>query len=239
VLTRTEGIVLKNQKHGEADLIITYLTRDRGIIKVFAKSPLKIRSRFGSALEPLTHARISFIGKEQSIPKLTQSDIIRPFSALKENYHVFVNISRLIRLMLHIIPEDIRNEKLFNFFLSALNLMESSTERYRETLYLIVLIRLLVMTGYAPRLNKCGRCGRNGINFYPEAGTILCDRCAENYYKIKKTFVRVNGSLINFYSHCIEWPMNRLSRLRPHKGLIDTLSSIIEEHLVHNIGIKP
>jgi len=237
VLTRTEGIVLTSQKHGEADLIITYLTPDRGIIKAFAKSPRKIKSRFGSSLEPLTHARISLIGKEQSIPKITQSDIIRPFRLLRENYHDLVNISRLIKLMLSLIPENTSNKRLFNFFLSTLNLIESSTEDQRQTLYLIAIIRLLAMIGYAPRLNKCGRCGRSGINFYPEAGTILCDRCVDSH-QIRKPFVRVNGDIINFYSHCIEWPVERLSRLKPREDLVNTLSSIIKEHISHNIGIR-
>jgi DNA repair protein RecO (recombination protein O) len=47
MLHRTEGIVLKTTPFGEADLIVTYLTRDCGILKTFAKSPRKIKSRFG------------------------------------------------------------------------------------------------------------------------------------------------------------------------------------------------
>ena len=47
MLQRTEGIVLRTTPYGEADLIVTYLTKDHGIIKVFAKSPRKIKSRFG------------------------------------------------------------------------------------------------------------------------------------------------------------------------------------------------
>jgi DNA repair protein RecO (recombination protein O) len=238
VLTRTEGIVLKNQKHGEADLIVTYLTPDRGIIKAFAKSPHKIKSRFGSSLEPLTHSRISLFGKEQSIPKITQSDIINTFYRLRESYDDLINISRLIRVMLSIIPEDTPNKRLFNFFLGILNLMDSSTGDQRHILYLIALIRLLAMTGYAPRLNKCGRCGKKGINFYPGAGTILCDGCAGGQ-EIKGPPVRVNGDIINFYSHSIEWPVQKLTRLRPRKELLSTLSSIMERHLSQNLGIRP
>jgi DNA repair protein RecO (recombination protein O) len=237
VLTRTEGIVLTSQKHGEADLIVTYLTRDRGIIKAFAKSPRKIKSRFGSSLEPLTYVRISLIGKEQSIPKITQSDIIKPFRALRENYHDLVNISRLIRLMLFLTPEDTHNKRLFNFFLSTLNLIESSAEDQRQTLYLIALIRLLAMIGYAPRLNKCGRCGRSGINFYPQAGTILCNKCIDGH-QMGKPFVRVNSDIINFYSHCIEWPVERLSRLKPRRDLLSTLFTIMDKHISQNLGIR-
>ena len=68
MLKRTEGIVLRTFPFGEADLIVTHLTPDLGIIKSFAKSSRKTRSRFGSSLEPLTRSRISLFGKEDAVP---------------------------------------------------------------------------------------------------------------------------------------------------------------------------
>lgn len=230
MLTRTEGVVLKNQKHGEADLIVTYLTPDRGIINAFAKSPRKIKSRFGSSLEPLTYANVSLLGKEHSIPRITQSDIINPFNRLRENYHDFINISRLIRVVLSMIPHGIPNKRLFDFFLSVLSIIGSSVEDEKQTMHLVFLIRLLAIIGSAPRLNKCGRCGSNGINFYPDSGTILCGRCI-NGHRIKELPVRVNGDIINFYKHSIEWPVEKLSRLKPRKDLLSTLSVLIDRHL--------
>ncbi len=58
MLKRTEGIVLRTIPFGEADLIVTYLTPDFGIIKLFAKSPRKTKSRFGSSLEPLSLVKV-------------------------------------------------------------------------------------------------------------------------------------------------------------------------------------
>ncbi len=107
MLTRTEGIVLKTQKYGEADLIVTYLTSDRGIIKTFAKSPRKTKSRFGSSLEPLTHSKLSLWGKEQSaMPKITQSDIINSFCQIRENYQDFLNVSKLTEILISLTVFD-------------------------------------------------------------------------------------------------------------------------------------
>jgi len=237
VLTTTEAIVLRNQRYGEADLIVTYLTRDRGIIKAFAKSPRKIKSRFGSSLEPLTYSRISLLGREHSVPRITRSDIINPFCRLRENYDDLMNISRIIKIMLSVVPEDTPNKTLFNFFLSVLNLIDSSAGRQRHTLYLIALVRLLAMTGYAPRLNKCGRCGSGGIDFYPGAGTILCNRCARDQ-ETEEPPLKVNGDVINFYSHSIEWPVQKLTRLRPRREILSTLSSIMERHILQNLGLR-
>lgn len=115
--TRTEGIVLRTQKYGEADLIVTYLTSDRGIVRAFAKSPRKTKSRFGSSLEPLTHARISLWGKEQSsMPRLTQSDIINSFYRIRDDYDDFVSVSRLIEIITALTPVETPSRPLFSFF---------------------------------------------------------------------------------------------------------------------------
>src|SRR4030042_2109208 len=106
MLKRTEGIVLRTIPFGEADLIVTYLTPDFGIIKLFAKSPRKIKSRFGSSLEPLTESRMSFLGKEDAaLPRLTQSDIVHPFRLLRDNLRCFLMLSEIIELTISFIPE--------------------------------------------------------------------------------------------------------------------------------------
>ncbi len=94
MLKRTEGIVLRTIPFGEADLIVTYLTPDFGIIKLFAKSPRKIKSRFGSSLEPLTHSKIAFWGKEDTaLPRLTQSDILHPFHSIRDSLDCFSKVN--------------------------------------------------------------------------------------------------------------------------------------------------
>ncbi len=234
MLKRTEGIVLKTQKYGEADLIVTYLTPDRGIISAFAKSPRKTKSRFGSSLEPLTHSKISLWGKEQSLPKLTQSDIIHSFQSIRENYNDFVSISKLSEILLSLTPSDSPNKKLFSFFLNILEFIRSSDQEARdskEALHLISRIRLLAIIGYAPRLSGCGRCGDRSIDFFPDAGTTLCRKCSTPRTGESKPFVRLNNQTIQFYKHSIEWPVNKSNRLKPNQDTLVTLSGVLERHL--------
>ncbi len=250
VLTRTEGIVLKTQQYGEADLIVTYLTLSNGIIKAFAKSPRKTKSRFGSSMEPLTYAIISLWGKEQSMPRITQSDIINSFSSLRESFKDFTYASKLIEILISITPEGIPNKKLFLFLLSVLNFAkvqitknsELRTKNWdmrnknKDTMYLIFQVRLLVMLGYAPRLKGCGKCGAKSPDFYPHLGTALCGRCAVPSVKGREFPLRLTDSAINFYSHSIDWPINISTRLKPHHETVSRLSSVMDEHLNHLLG---
>lgn len=245
MLIRTEGIVLRTQRYGEADLMVTYLTLSNGIIRAFARSPRKIRSRFGSSLEPLTHARISLWGREHSTPRVTQSDIINPFHQLRENLMDFINISKLIEILVFLIPQGIPNKRLFSFFLNIMNLLQSliiknselRTEN-KDAMYLIFQVRLLAILGYEPNLKGCGKCGAKSLDFYPSSGTVLCSRCAIIPATEKEASIKLTKSVIKFYSHSIGWPISILSRLNPPPEIISNLSSLLQRHINCVLGRK-
>ncbi len=77
VLT-SEAVVLRTWPVHEADLVVSFFTRDYGKMKGVAKSALKSRRRFGGALEPMTVARAWFQEKpKQELVRLDQLEIIR------------------------------------------------------------------------------------------------------------------------------------------------------------------
>ncbi|UCD35752.1 MAG: DNA repair protein RecO [Nitrospiraceae bacterium] len=238
MLQRTEGIVLKTQKYGEADLIVTYLTPDRGIVNAFAKSPRKTKSRFGSSLEPLTHGKISLWGKEQSLPRITQADIITPFQSIREIYRDFVNVSRLTEILLCLVPPGIPNQRLFAFHLNILHQIQASPDGSRDALHVISRIRLLALIGYAPRLKGCGKCGKESLDFYPDSGTTLCSACAVTPDRAGKPFIRIDSKVIHFYAHSTEWPIHISNRLKPAHQTIADLSSLLDRHLTHILSKK-
>lgn len=232
MLTVTDGIVLKTQEYAEADLIITYLTFGRGIIKAFAKSPRKTKSRFGSSLEPFTHAKITLVGKEQAMPRIIHADILKSFQQLRENLQDFINISKLAEILISLTPESMPNKKLFLFFLNILNLIESLRFlEQKDSLYLISQIHLLTLLGYAPRLKGCGKCETDSFDFYPDSGTTLCKKCADVQSNRNVSPIKITDKIIKFYSQCIGWPLQTSIRLKPSKEMILTLSALLEEHL--------
>jgi len=236
MLFRTEGIVLKTQKYGDADLIVTYFTLERGALKAFAKSPRKIKSRFGSSLEPFTHAKIALFGKEQtSLPKLTQSDIIHSFQGLRDDLDNFISVSKHVELIITMMHEAEPNKKIFSLFLNTSNIIEKTRDRIkRDAISLIFQIRLLDILGYRPRLGSCGRCGRKKGNFYISHGTALCEKCGS---KMEKSLELSQGA-ISFYAHASTWPISNILRLTPSSQLLSQLSSAIDEHITYLLSKK-
>lgn len=239
MLKRTEGIVLKTQKYGEADLIVTYLTSDSGIIRAFAKSPRKTKSRFGSSLEPLTHAKISLWGKEQAeIPRITQSDILHSFHQIRENYQDFIHVSKLVEILMSLTPVNMPNRKLFFFFLNILQFINSPGRDVQDVLHVITQVRLLALIGYAPRLSSCGRCGGDSLDFYPDAGTILCRKCSATPRGEGMPFIRISNRLVHFYLHAIEWPITISHRLKPQQNVLSDLSGLLDRHVQYLLSRK-
>jgi DNA repair protein RecO (recombination protein O) len=77
---RDDGVVLRTQKLGEADRIITLLTRQNGRVRAVAKGVRRTKSRFGARLEPFTHVDV-LIHPGRSLDIITQAEVIRAYGA--------------------------------------------------------------------------------------------------------------------------------------------------------------
>jgi DNA repair protein RecO (recombination protein O) len=237
MLKTTEAIVLKNRVFGEADMIVTCLSRDFGIINLFAKSPRKIKSRFGSSLEPLTHSRVAFLGKEHaSLPRLTRSDIINPYQVLREDYHCFNDLAEVLKLNLTFIHERVPVGSLFDLLQNTLQNLTVGADMPLSLLY--YKIRFLQLTGYMPSLEVCGRCGHsikpetNGKivhDFYVEHGAILCMSCCAH----PDCAITISGNALNFYYSLNRWHISMLKRIKAPHALVSELTNIINAHLAH------
>lgn len=237
MLRRTEAVVLKTFPFSEADLIATLLTSDYGLIKTFVKSPRKTKSRFGSSLEPLTHSRISFWGREDSnLPRLTQADIIRPFQAIRGNYDCFMRVAEIIELTLNLLPERDLNKGIFELLLDILNEIEkdcldSSVTPLKCLLYKV---RFFELAGYGPALNGCARCNNPGHNFYLSHGSILCGDCSTNM----DLYTKLSPGVIRLYETLKKWEISKINRIKPSVLLLTELTDFLDNHARHTTS-KP
>lgn len=236
MLKRTEGIVLRNFPFGEADLIVTYLTREYGLLKVFAKSPRKIKSRFGSSLEPLTYSTIAFIGREDAnIPRLTQSDITKSFHSLRGDLKCFLSVTEMLALNLNFLPEREPNSEAFKLLLNTLLKLESDSSN--RLYYLYYKIKFLEITGYLPRLDVCGRCGGPLIqpsthssihhNFYIAHGSIICEKCIGD----GKGEIRLSDTALRFYKSFLTWQLKNINRIKAPEYLFSEITNLIDSHI--------
>ncbi|MBF0556715.1 MAG: DNA repair protein RecO [Nitrospirae bacterium] len=231
---RAEGIVFKGFPLGEADMIMTIFTRERGFVRAFAKSPRKTKSRFGSALEPFSYIRISLWGKENAeLPRLIQADIVHPFQKLREELNCFLRVSEIFEMTFMLIPEHVRQERLFDILLDTLRMQEADCGNPKAIL--CYKIKMLAAAGFMPRLSGCARCAGAGRRFYFREGSILCDNCGDPLSGFE-----LSHGAIKLFETLRLWDWSKLNRVVPTKSLTQELGSLLDLHIRYRLekGLK-
>src|ERR671934_1092791 len=82
---RTEAVVLRSFRLGEADRVLHLYTLGRGRIGAVAKGIRKTKSRFGARLEPLSHVDLMLHQGSGELQTVTGVELIRPHSAARED----------------------------------------------------------------------------------------------------------------------------------------------------------
>ena len=178
-LYRDEAVVLRTHKLGEADRIITLLTRHHGLVRAVAKGVRRTTSRFGSRLEPFTHVDLQ-LAEGRNLDVITQAETITPFSAgLGSDYERYTSGTVMLETADRLVAEE-REPSVQQFLLlvGGLRAMASGERRPSQVLD-SYLLRSLAVAGYAPSFQHCARCGLEGPHrwFNPSMGGMLCTTC--------------------------------------------------------------
>ncbi len=158
-LYRDDAVVLRTQKLGEADRIITLLARKTGRVRAVAKGVRRTKSRFGARLEPFTHVDL-MLYPGRSLDVITQAEVIRPYGApLTSDYPRYTAGVAMLETAERFTPED-KEPSLRQFLLLIGGLRALGEGSHDPRLVLdAYLLRSLAVAGYAPALEECARCG--------------------------------------------------------------------------------
>jgi len=182
---KTEAVVLRSLRFGEADRVLHLYTLERGRVGAVAKGIRKTTSRFGGRLEPLSHVEALFHQGSGELHTVTGVDLIQPHSNAREDpYRLGVGLVGC-ESMLRLFPEQEANPRAFEAltrFLDLLDDLPSLAPRRAalEPLGLSFQLKLLWLSGYLPHVGSCAECGSDEApaGFSPKAGGVVCRSCA-------------------------------------------------------------
>jgi DNA repair protein RecO (recombination protein O) len=158
-LYRDDGIVLRTQKLGEADRIVTILTRRNGRVRAVGKGVRRTRSRFGARLEPFTHVDL-LLYTGRSLDVITQAETVRAYGEpLAADYPRYTSGTAMLETAERFTP--IEKEPLIRQFLLLVGGLRALGERVHDPRLVLdaYLLRTLAVAGYAPALDECAVCG--------------------------------------------------------------------------------
>ncbi len=182
-LYREEAVVLRAQRLGEADRIVTLLTRGRGRVRAVAKGVRRTRSKFGSRLEPFGHAELQ-LATGRSLDIVTQVETITSLAqAISEDYARYTAGTVMLETAERLCAEEGEPAPsqyvLLVAALRALAAADPAGPREPRLVLDSYLLRALAVGGYAPSFDTCARCGAPGPHraFSAAAGGTVCPDC--------------------------------------------------------------
>jgi DNA repair protein RecO (recombination protein O) len=178
-LYRDQGLVLRTQPLGEADRIITFLTRSHGRVRAVAKGIRRTRSKFGSRLDPFTYVDVQFaLGRSLDI--VSQVETIASYrDAVASDYRRYTAGTAMLETAERLVLEEkepaIQQHHLLISGIRAL----AEGERDASLVLDSFVLRSLAIAGYAPSFDTCAACGAAGPHrsFSAASGGMLCDQC--------------------------------------------------------------
>src|SRR5437899_5285324 len=184
---KTEAVVLRSIRFGEADRVLHLYTSDRGRVGAVAKGVRKTKSRFGARLEPLSHAELMLHEGSGELQTVTGVQLLGSHQAARSDYYRLSVGLIGAEAMLRLFTEQERNERAFTALTRFLDLLDESPQAAErpslDPLALAFQLKLLWLSGYLPHLTSCAECGANDatlVGYSPRAGGAVCGACASH-----------------------------------------------------------
>ncbi len=181
---KTEAVVLRSFRLGEADRVLHLYTLDRGRVGAVAKGVRKTKSRFGARLEPLSHSELILHQGSGELQTVTGAELIHSHHETREEPYRLGVALVAAEAMLRLFPEQEANERAFRALTRFLDLTDAlvpaAGSPTMDPLVLSFQLKLLWLSGYLPHVTSCADCGaEEGLTLYsPQAGGAVCRACA-------------------------------------------------------------
>lgn len=182
-LYRDSGVVLRTHKLGEADRIVTFLTREHGIVRAVAKGVRRTSSKFGSRLEPFMVVDLQLWTRNTSgrgLDIVNQAETIGSYGQhIAGDYPSYTAASAMVETAERLIPEESQPfPQLYILLVGALRSL-SRHEHPASLMFDAFALRALAVAGWAPSFSDCARCGAAGPHrgFALTAGGSVCRDC--------------------------------------------------------------
>ena len=132
----SESFILQTYPFRESDLIVSFFTRDQGKLRGVARGARRTKNTFGSGLERLSHATVSYYQKEnRELVNLNSCELVHSQFALASNYEASVALDYLAEVTEQLLPPNETNERHFRLLIAVLDYLRSGGSAWPAITY--------------------------------------------------------------------------------------------------------
>lgn len=194
---REEAVIIRTHKLGEADRIVTMLSRYRGLIRAVAKGVRRTTSKFGSRLEPFMVVEIQ-LHEGKNLDTVNQVETLNAYGGqIIEDYPAFTAATAMVETAEKLAGGDSSPQQ---YLLLVGGLRALANKDHDSSLILdSYLLRALSVAGWAPNFTECAGCSKLGIHrdFVLQAGGMVCEDCRiPGSVKLDEESAKLLGALL-------------------------------------------
>lgn len=177
---KTEAIVLRTLRFGEADRILHLYTPHRGRLSAIAKGVRRARSRFGGRLEPFFRLNLVLYEGRSDLLTVTSAETVDGFARLRGDGHALDGAARACDAVARLFESGDPSPPVFHLLANELSLLDRDPGVHAtKANQLAFRLKLLLAAGLAPQLGGCADCGEREhlTGFSGSAGGVVCGSC--------------------------------------------------------------
>ena len=175
-LLKTEAVVLRSIRYGEADRILHLYTPGHGRMGAIAKGVRRARSRFGARLEPFFHVRAVLHEGRGELHTVTSVDTISAHPSLRDHAATLDAAALACDAVARLFESAEPHPEVFRLLCKELALLDVDSAHARPANGLAFRLKLLLAAGVLPQLATCAACGTSEHlhGFSAAAGGVVC-----------------------------------------------------------------
>ena len=176
-LYKDEAVVLRTHKLGEADRIVTMLSKSHGQIRGVAKGVRRTASKFGSRLEPFMVVEVQLY-EGRGLDTVNQVESIAAYGReIIDDYRTYTAATAMVEAAEKLTGDDSSPQQ----YLLLVGALRSLANKEHDASLVLdsYLLRALAIAGWAPNFTDCSRCGEPGPHqaFVMQLGGVVCREC--------------------------------------------------------------
>jgi DNA repair protein RecO (recombination protein O) len=226
---KTEAVVLRSLRYGEADRIMHLYTPHRGRVGAIAKGVRRTRSRFGGRLEPFFRLKIELHEGKGELLTVTGAQTVDGYPRLRGDARALDAAARACDAVGRLFETSEPHPGVFNLLCRRLALLDAEPAGATRAGALAFRLKLLLAAGLAPQLGACVRCGEREhlIGFAGAAGGVVCGACEAGAFALGK-------EAYGFMVDALGQPLEEAPRAgEPALGQVERAISETLEHHAH------
>jgi len=183
-VVETECIVLRSYDLADADKIAVLLTADHGIVRAVAKGAKRLKSKFGSGLEPLSRVNAAYFQREtQELVTLDKVEVIESAFDLVSSPELLTEFSYLIDILIACVPAEDPDPAMYRMVATSLLTVRKRPETI-DAVSLYFEAWLLRLSGFFPSWDTCSICKLQiGDDVVAQVGAefqLICAKCRKS-----------------------------------------------------------